>query len=240
MEVVWHDVECGAYAEDLPHWRELAAAANGPVLELGCGTGRVALELARHGHEVVGVEREPELAEALESRADASGLDVEVAVTEIASLELGRRFALVAAPMQLIQMLGAGERPAALEAVARHLAPGGIAALAIVETAALGKPGDPEVLPDIREIGDEVFSSRPLWVESGEDGRELIVKRLREHVAGGGEVERSVHTERLSLLDAGELEAEARHAGLEPLERRPIENGPHEADSTLVILGTAQ
>lgn len=239
MDVVWHDVECGGYAEDLPHWRELAAGSGGPVLELGCGTGRVALELARNGHEVLGVERDGALAEALEGRAADAGLTVEVLVAEIASLDLGREFALIAAPMQLFQMLGQDERLAALEAIGRHLAPGGVAALAIVESGALGKPGDPEVLPDIRELDGEVFSSRPLWVESGEYGRELIVKRLRERVTADGEVERGVHTERLALLDAPALEDEARAAGLEPRERRPIDNGPHEADSTLVILGPA-
>ncbi len=40
---IWHDAECGAYAADLALWEELAAAAGGPVLDLGCGTGRVAL-----------------------------------------------------------------------------------------------------------------------------------------------------------------------------------------------------
>ena len=52
--VIWHDVECGAYAADLPLWRELAAGRSGPVLEIGCGTGRVALDLARDGHAVTG------------------------------------------------------------------------------------------------------------------------------------------------------------------------------------------
>ena len=46
QESVWHDVECASYEADLDLWRELAAAARGPVLDHGCGTGRVALDLA--------------------------------------------------------------------------------------------------------------------------------------------------------------------------------------------------
>ena len=50
--VIWHDVECGRYAADLPLWRGLADEASGPVLDVGAGTGRVAIDLARRGHEV--------------------------------------------------------------------------------------------------------------------------------------------------------------------------------------------
>ena len=52
MSVIWHDLECGGYREDLPLWRALADRAGGPVLDVGAGTGRVALDLARAGHEV--------------------------------------------------------------------------------------------------------------------------------------------------------------------------------------------
>ena len=44
-EAIWLEVECGAYAADLALWSELAREAAGPVLELGCGTGRVAVHL---------------------------------------------------------------------------------------------------------------------------------------------------------------------------------------------------
>ena len=55
---VWHDVECGGYAADLPLWRELAAREAGPVLDVGAGTGRVALDLARAGHDVTALDRD--------------------------------------------------------------------------------------------------------------------------------------------------------------------------------------
>ena len=63
--VAWHDVECGGYRADLPLWRELARAEAGPVLDVGAGTGRVALDLARAGHSVTALDREPELLDAL-------------------------------------------------------------------------------------------------------------------------------------------------------------------------------
>ena len=48
-DVLWHDLECGGYDLDLPLWRELADREGSPVLDVGAGTGRVALDLARRG-----------------------------------------------------------------------------------------------------------------------------------------------------------------------------------------------
>jgi precorrin-6B methylase 2 len=66
--VVWHDVECGSYVEDLPLWRSLAAEYGDPVLDVGAGTGRVTLDLARAGYRVTALDRDPELLAALERR----------------------------------------------------------------------------------------------------------------------------------------------------------------------------
>ena len=53
---IWHDVECGAYAADFRVWDELADRCGDPILELGAGTGRLAIHLARRGHRVIGLD----------------------------------------------------------------------------------------------------------------------------------------------------------------------------------------
>ena len=132
--VIWHDVECGGYEGDLELWRELAGSAEGPILDLGCGTGRVALDLARHGHRLQGLDLDPELVAAFNERAAAAGLPAEAIAGDARDFALEREFALVLAPMQLIQVLdGPAERLACLRCAARHLRPGGSVAVAIVD-----------------------------------------------------------------------------------------------------------
>ena len=70
----WHDVECGRYEADLPLWKELAEAAEHGVLDIGAGTGRVALRLADAGFDVTALDLEPELLDVLTQRAEEAGL----------------------------------------------------------------------------------------------------------------------------------------------------------------------
>src|SRR6187397_903528 len=46
---------------DVAFWQQLAAAQNGPVLELGCGTGRIAVPAAQAGARIVGIDRSEEM-----------------------------------------------------------------------------------------------------------------------------------------------------------------------------------
>ena len=130
--VIWHDVECAAYDVDLALWRELAGAAGGAVLDIGCGTGRVALDLARRGHDVTGLDSDPDLVNELAARARRKGLAVQTVVADARSFELGRTFALAIAPMQVWQLMdGANGRRSALETIRRHLEAGARFAVAL-------------------------------------------------------------------------------------------------------------
>lgn len=234
---IWHDVECGGYAEDLPVWEGLAASSGSPVLDLGCGTGRVALHLARRGHEVDAVDIDPALVGTLRERAGAEGLAVHARVADVRRLDGGERaYPLVIAAMQLLQLLGgAAGRAAALEGIAGTLAPGGTAALAIVEGAegAVGSAG-PETVPDVREIDGWIHSSLPLDV-AARNGH-LEVRRLRQLVAPGGGLTESEHIDRLDVIDAETLEAEGRAAGLVAAGRRQIAESQLHVGSAVVLL----
>jgi SAM-dependent methyltransferase len=236
MSVIWHDLECGAYEGDLELWRELAGSAGGPILDLGCGSGRVALDLARAGHRVHGLDLDPLLVAALNDRAAGAGLPASASAGDARGFALEEEFAMVLAPMQLIQLLDTpAERIAALACARRHLRPGGIAAISIVD----GFPAElteeaPPPLPDARELDGWVYSSLPL--DAGLPEGTIVVRRLRQAVSPAGELSEELDEIPLRLLSAGIVESEAREAGLAPAGRRAI--GPTDAHvgSTVVLL----
>ena len=187
--VVWHDVECAGYAADLALWRELADTREGPILELGCGTGRVALDLALRGHDVAALDSDPELVDELRARARRAGVSVRGEVGDARSFELGSRFALVLAPMQIVQLFGSRDgRESMLRCVRRHLQPGGLLAVALADPFEGIQPEDAEPpLPDVREADGWVYSSTPVAVRPEPDGT-VAIDRLRQAVSPKGEL----------------------------------------------------
>ena len=181
--MVWHDLECGAYAEDLPLWRELAGAVAGPVLDVGAGTGRVTLDLARRGVPVVALDAEASLLAALERRA--AGLPVETVVADAREFTVARRFALVLVPMQTMQMLGGrAGRAAFLRRAWAHLEPGGLLAAAMADAmACFDEEHDMPPPPDVRDVLGMRFASQLLAVVE-EDGRAALHRR-REIIGPG-------------------------------------------------------
>ena len=106
-----------------------ALRAQGPVLELGCGTGRLCLPMVMSGATVVGVDdSQPMLdlcADKLAELGEVSG-DLELVRADMRELDLGRRFELVLVGYRtLMHALTPGEQLATLQRIHDHLLPGG-------------------------------------------------------------------------------------------------------------------
>lgn len=98
--------------------RSLAPAS---VLDAGCGTGRVAVELARHGIEVVGVDVDPSML-ATARRTTSAVAWVEA---DLASLDLGRHFDVVVMAGNVLLFTGPGKEADVITACAAHVGAGG-------------------------------------------------------------------------------------------------------------------
>jgi ubiquinone/menaquinone biosynthesis C-methylase UbiE len=117
---------------DVPFWRRVAAAADGPVLELGCGTGRVSLPLARAGVDLVGIDRSAPMLERARQRISKSrnrqfAGPLRLVRGDIRALPFhARAFAMVLAPYGILQsLIRPRDLTATLAAVARVIAAGG-------------------------------------------------------------------------------------------------------------------
>jgi SAM-dependent methyltransferase len=233
--VLWHDLECGGYDVDLPLWRELAAAQDGPVLDVGAGTGRVTLDLAARGHEVVALDRDEELLAALRERAGI--LPVATVRADARDFDLGRRFALIVVPMQTVQLLGGrDERGRFLRCARAHLEPGGLLAVALADALeAFDAEHDEPPLPDMREIDGVVYASRPIAVR--DEGEAATIHRIREVVDRRGVRTEEHDVIRLDHLDPAGLGAEAAAHGLRAVPLRRVEQTDEYVGSTVVMLG---
>jgi SAM-dependent methyltransferase len=240
LHVLWHELECGRYAQDLPLWRELAAeAGDGPVLDLGAGSGRVALDLARAGHEVIALDVDPVLLAALDEHAGVAGLTVETIAADARDFTAAlapRDFALVLAPMQTIQLLGGPDGRAGLLRSARdRLRPGGLLACALADALeGFDAEHTEPPLPDVLEQGGWVYASHPVAVRPGLEG--TTIERIRQTVAPDGARTAEGDVVRLDKLDGDTLEAEGVAVGFAPVGRRFIEMTEEHVGSEVVLL----
>jgi len=234
--VRWHDLECGGYAVDLELWRKLAGEAGGPVLDVGAGTGRVALDLARRGIAVTAVDTEAQLLAELDRRARGENLAIATHVADARALDLPGPFAAILVPMQTVQLLGGPAGRRAFLARARPLLrPGGVLAAALADALeAYDADHSEPPLPDMGEFDGVLYASRPIAVRPRDDA--VAIVRLREIVDPGGGRRTAEDVILLDRLDPGTLEAEGRDAGFAVAPRRRIPQTDEYVGSSVVVL----
>lgn len=219
-----YDLDLVEGPDDLDLYLALAARTGGPVLELGAGTGRLAVPIAQAGHHVTAVDRDPATLERARVRLAAAGAAVERRVTLVEAdmvklrLRNARDFRLGFIALNSLLLLGQRDRQvAALRALTSHLAPGGVAAVDVW-------------LPDADDLSrfDGRLSLEYTRVDP-ESGRVVSKMASARHDAATGVVELTViyeegaageapirwlRTDRLRLVGADDLVAMAEAAGL--------------------------
>jgi len=229
--VVWHDVECSQYDADLPLWRELARRAPDGVLDVGAGTGRVALRLAYAGHTVTALDLDDALLEVLTARAAEAGCEVTTITADAADFALPAPVGLVAVPMQTIQLLS--DREGFFACARRALVPGGRVAVAIATDLEPYDGAPPLPPPDLGHADGWTYISQPVAIRIQDD--EVLIERIRERVGPHGERVTTDDLIRLAVVTPGGLAEEAAPHGLEAEELRHIPETPEHTATEVVI-----
>jgi SAM-dependent methyltransferase len=121
-----------SYQADLPFWLGLAAAQGSPILELGCGTGRVLLPLARAGYTVYGLDNNHEMLEFLAMRLDPDlQATIHLIQTDMTQFHFAAKFGLILLPCNTLSTLTKSALRGLFACVSRHLPLNGVFAASL-------------------------------------------------------------------------------------------------------------
>src|SRR5438067_6613191 len=121
-----YDLQDEGYYDDYPLTEQWARTLGGPLLDLACGTGRMALRLAAQGYQVTGVDITPEMIEWARQKAAKQGLSIERVVSDARTFHLLKQFSFIYMLENVFQFfLTREDQEAMLARVREHLHPQG-------------------------------------------------------------------------------------------------------------------
>ena len=206
------------YTEDLPFWQELAARQGDPILELGCGTGRVLLPLVEAGHTVFGVDNDAAMLAFLSTRLLPEQTErALMLLADMDDFQLAERFPLVLLPCNTYSVLTAEVRARVLDIVAGLLAPGGVFAASMPNPALLvdlPAEGEPELELEFT-VGEDAVQVYSAWQRGAET---LTFIYDYDRLLADGLVERHTVQTTHQLVPAEQHENELAAAGLRIME----------------------
>lgn len=221
----FYDADYREYDLDIPLVLELAEGAGGPVLELGCGTGRLLLPLADAGHAVTGVDISPALLSLAQQKLNARRLHKRVTLVEgdLRALRLPAgtptgEFAFAFCVSNTFMHLNTPQdQRAALHQVAQQLAPGGVFLLDLFnpDIARLMEVGGLMELADQwvdTATGAQVMKWSVRQLDLAEQIQDTTF--IYEEILPGGEMRRTVCPFTLRFLWRHEAELMLEQAGL--------------------------
>lgn len=199
------------------------------ILDLGCGTGGHALELARRSYQVTGVDRSSRMLAAFRSKLKRDGLEAIVRRADLRALDLGRTFDAVLAMFAVLGYQTTNrDLDRALAVVARHLAPGGLFLADVwFGPAVLADPPADRV--KVVQRGDERIERHTSCAMSLT--KQTVEVRFRTQVArAGGIGEEFEETHRMRFFFPLEIEGALERLGLEPVALLPFARTVGEPD----------
>jgi len=220
-----YDVDLIEDPGDLDLYVALARRTGGPILELGGGTGRLAIPLAEAGHDVTVVDLDPAMLERAERRRAELPAGTAARLTLVEAdlldlrLEAAGTFALAFIALNTLFLLATRDRQrAAVEVLARHLAPGGLAVVDIwlPETDDLARFDGRMILEYEREDPETgLLVTKVAAARHDPTSGVVDLTSIYEEGAPGSPTVRWIRRDGLRLVGADELRSMAEDAGLD-------------------------
>jgi SAM-dependent methyltransferase len=223
--VTWsYDAIAGFYATDMGRSMRFddagyyAARVEAPVLELGCGTGRILLELLARGIDAVGIDRSRPMLRQLQRDAAGRGIAPSIAQADVRALPVRGSFRTVLAPYALVTYLtGADELESFLYAARQLLSPGG----RMVLDSFVPRPVERfhEFRHDYRRPHGAGALERAKRIRVEPDGSNRIERRYRLLDAADQVVDEVTTLDRIRPYSESQLCAAAARCGMQPARR---------------------
>jgi len=205
----FYDADDGRLQEDIPALLGFARQTGGPILELGVGTGRLALPLAQAGYTVAGVDHSPGMLAIARVRLAAFGEQVRLQQGDFRHFDLGQTFALAYCGFNsFLHLIETEDQLAALRCWRRHLRPDGMLVLDIYN-------------PDLARLAaaDGSFALADRWDDPA--GGRVIYKLFASEVDFAAQVV-LLHTFYDAVDAAGQVQRTVAHKTTRLLFRREL------------------
>jgi SAM-dependent methyltransferase len=242
MSVFLQNIHLGFYLEDIPFWEKLARQSTGPILELGCGTGRVLLSLAQIERPVYGIDNERNVLALLRSRITPNQKKyTRIIQADTAAFHFDLHFGLIIAPCNTYSTFSNKNRLRTLSGIRFHLHEDGVFALSLPNPTTIKHlPARSE--PELEEIFPHPLDGEPVQVSSSWElsDRFITVQWHYDHLLPDGGIERSSTQIKHNLISTRDYLAEIRSAGFRINNTYGnYDRSPHQQDSpNLIILAS--
>ena len=208
------------HMEDLPFWLGLAQRQGSPVLELGCGSGRILIPLAEAGFSVTGIEIDPGMLQVLsEQLPETLRPRVKLVQGDFTRFELAEQFGLVILPCNTYSTLDAAQRQALIACVAQHLPAGGVFAAGLPNPALLRQlPAYSD--PEVEEVFPHPRYGKPVQVSSSwqRTAQGLTVAWDYAYTTAGGQAQVIHRQVKHHLVNIQDYLSELHRAGFDVVE----------------------
>ena len=217
----FYDPDLGDLNADLQMYQQFAARCDSPILELGCGTGRVLIPLARQGYRITGIDASTAMLEKAREKVAAENLQDRAALVEqeMGELELEEQFNLAFAALNSFAHLHTtDDQLVALTRTRRHLYPGGVLVLDMFnpDLARLLDARGQVALAKVMDGPGAGQRTMRFCTDEVDLGRQLIhTTYIVDEIDAEGQVKRTLFPFSLRYVFRYELELLLRHAGFE-------------------------